>query len=402
MSERLESWKEIAAYLGREVRTVQRWAVSRRLPVHRLPGGNKPRVFCRADELDAWLETEPRDLADHRTSVAVLPFLNLTGGEDQYFGDGLADDLIDSLVRIPGLRVIARTSSFAFSARGQDVRQVGADLGAAWLIEGSIRRDRGRVRVSAQLVSAADGCHAWSQCFERQLTDVFAIQTELAHAIALALKQKLAPRGPDARPTEDLEACELWFKGRSVSQVFTPSAYAEARACYEAAIRRDPGFARPHFGLAELLFHGVQFGLDTSPGLLPRAYEAIPRALELDASSGEAQALLGVFRGLLDYDWPGAEAAFQRAFELAPGSGTIRYQHAWYHLVPRLQFAQAIEEGRQAVEIDPLSPLARGLLGLVLTMRAPAQGRRRGMPPRRAAGAQPLDAALVLRHGAPG
>jgi TolB-like protein len=367
MSERLESWKEIAAYLDREVRTVQRWATARRLPVHRLPGGHRPRVFSLKRELDAWLRAEPREPHPApATSVAVLPFLNLAGApEDQYFGDGLADDLINDLVRVAGLRVIARTSSFAFSSRGQDVREIGARLGAAWLIEGSIRRAQGRVRVSAQLVNSADGCHAWSEVFDRQLTGVFEVQAELAHAIALALKQTLTPRRAVTRPTEDLEAYDLWVKGRSVSQHFTPEAYAEARACYEAAIQRDPNFARPHFGLAELLFHGVQFGLDTTPGLLPRAYALIERSLELDAESGEAQALRAVFLGMLDYDWAAAETAFERAFELAPGSATVRYQHAWYHLVPRMRVAEAIDEAQQAVVLDPLSPFARGLLGLV-------------------------------------
>lgn len=364
--ERLDSWKEIARYLGREVRTVQRWALERGLPVHRLPGGDRPRVFSLKSEIDAWMSIGVQAPREDVVSVAVLPFLNLAGGvEDQYFGDGLADDVINALVRIPGLRVTARTSSFAFSDRVKDVRHIGAQLGTTWLVEGSVRRDRNRVRISAQLVNTRDGYHTWSECYDRQLTDVFGIQDEIARSIAAALKLKLALR-PLTRFTDDLVAYDLWVKGRSISQQYTPPAIAQARQCYEAALARDPRFARPYFGLAELLFYGVQFGLTTSPDVLSRAREAINKSLELDDLSGEAHAMLGIFLGILDYDWPGAEAAFRRAFELSPGSAPILIQHAWYHLVPRMRVAEALDEAQEAVVLDPLSPLARGLLGLVL------------------------------------
>ena len=368
MGERLDSWKDIAVYLGREVRTVQRWAVARSLPVHRHPGGgNRPRVFSDKAEIDAWMRAGAPQPPEDAVSVAVLPFLNLAGApEDQYFGDGLADDVINALVRVPGLRVTARTSSFAFTERGQDVREIGAKLGATWLIEGSVRRDRGRVRVSAQLINTSSGYHAWSECYERQLTDIFAIQDEIARSIARALRLKLGLEPPAGRPTSDLAAYDLWMKGRSISQRFTPAAFAEARDCYDAAIARDPRFARPYFGLAELLFYGVQFGLTTSPDDADRARDAITTSLGLDETFGEAHALAGVLRGILGYDWPGAEAAFRRAFELSPGSASVLIQHAWYHLVPRMRVDDALDEAEQAVALDPLSPLVRGLFGMVL------------------------------------
>ncbi|MCG6989485.1 MAG: hypothetical protein LJF06_15080 [Gemmatimonadetes bacterium] len=368
MEERLNSWKAIAVYLGREVRTVQRWAKDRDLPVHHVPGGARPRVFALKSEIDAWLTRSGNEARDRGVSVAVLPFVNLTGDEgDRLFGDGLADDLINELVRIPDLRVIARTSSFAFGDGGRDVREIGARLGAGWLVEGSIRRDQGRMRISAQLVSARDGSHAWSHRFDRDLTDIFAIQDELARAIAMALKVKLTHESVTARPS-DPAAYDLWVKGRAVSQRFTPEAFAEARECYEAAIARDPLFARPHFGLADLLFCGAQFGLADSPGVVPRAREAIVRSLGLDHRFGEAHAVMGIFRGLLDYDWAGAEADFRRAFDLSPGSAAVLSQHAWYHLVPRMRLDEAVDEAQRAVVLDPLSPSAHGFLGLVLTV----------------------------------
>jgi TolB-like protein len=367
VGERLNSWKEIAAYLGREVRTVQRWTKARHLPVHHLPGGDRPRVFAVKAELDEWLNTGGGGGRVDADAIAVLPFQNLAGGEeDRYFGDGLADDVINELVRLPGLRVIARTSSFAFDARGRDVREIGAKLGAGWLLEGSVRRDRKRMRVSAQLVSTHDGVHAWSGRYDRELTDIFAIQDEIARSIALALKINLPSGAAPAAP--DLDAYDLWVRGRALSQQYTPEAFAEACTCYEAAIAQDPSFARPYFGLADLLFYGAQFGVAEPREVIPEARAAIQRSLELDQGFGEAHAVLGVFRGLIDYDWTGAEAAFSRALELGPGSAATLIRHSWYHLVPRVRFAEALEEAQQSVALDPLSPMAHSLLGLVLVV----------------------------------
>ncbi len=370
MDERLDSWKDIAAYLGRDVRTVQRWALTRSLPVHRLPGGARPRVFAVTSEIDTWLRDGQRAALPGagRPSIAVLPFVNLTGdSEGQYFGDGLADDLIDALVRAPNLRVIARTSSFAFSSRGQDVRQIGAELDAAWLVEGSVRRDGGRVRVSAQLVNTRDGCHAWSERYDRKFADILAIQDDIAASIARALELSLGCRDAPGE-IRDVAAYELWVKGRSISQQYTPKAFVRARECYEAAIARDPRFARPYYGLADLYFYGAQFGIAAEPDLLSRARQAVLESLALDDRFGDAHALYGVFRGLLDYDWPGAASAFRRAFDLSPGSAMAHWAHAWYHLVPTLRIPQALDQAREAVALDPLSPFARGLLGLVFVV----------------------------------
>ncbi len=324
-------------------------------------------MFSTTAEIDAWIRAGAHQAPDDGVSVAVLRFLNLAGRqEDQYFGDGLADDIIDALVRIPGLRVIARTSSFAFASKEDDVRRIGARLGAAWLLEGSIRRDGQRVRVSAQLVSARDGVHAWSQSYDRQLTDLFAIQDEIAQSIGRELKVKLAPKPLASRTTEDAEAYDLWVKGRSISQQYTPDSLARAKECYEAAIARDPGFSRPYFGIADLAFHAAEFGLKPLPDALPLARQAVVRSLELDDQFGEAHALLGTLQGMLDYDWAGAEASFEQALRVSPGSAKILSQHAWFHLTPRLQVDRAVDEARQAVTLDPLSPFAHGHLSLVL------------------------------------
>ncbi len=365
---RLNSWKEIAAYLGREVRTVQRWALSRRLPVHRLPGGPRPRVFATTAEIDAWIHAGPPMVGgDHRPTVAVLRFLSLTDrSEDHYFADGLAEDIIDRLVRIRGLRVIARTSSFAMAGVCDDARHIGARLGADLLLEGSVRRDGPRVRVSAQLVSSRDGVHVLSRSYDRRLTDLFAIQDEIAESIARELKVALLPKEAVPQRSRNAEAYDLWVKGRSISQQYTAEAAARALECFEAAMARDPGFARPHFGKADVLFYLGQFGLSPRPGALALAREAVVRALELDEQYAEAHALLGTLQGMLDYDWRGAERSFDRALELSPGSAKILSEHAWYHLTPRLQLERAIDQAQSAVILDPLSPRAHGFLGLVL------------------------------------
>jgi len=366
VGERLDSWKDIAAYLGRDLRTVQRWESERRLPVHRLPGGDKPPVYALPSELDVWLRSSPAEDREH-ASVAVLPFVNLTADkESEYFGDGLADEVINALTRVPGLRVTARTSSFAFRSKEQDVREIGARLGVAALLEGSVRRQHNRVRVAAQLVSTADGFHLWSETYDRDLSDIFAIQDELARSIALALKVRLAPAPLVERMTEDLEAYNLWLKGRCLGVRYTPEAIAGARQCFEAAIARDPQFPLPYIALAQLLFEAAQYILVPAVEAR-RAKQAVLKALALNDRLGEAHALLGTLEGILEYDWTAAERAFERALELSPGSSIVLAQHAWYFLVPKLRIAEAVEEFRHAVTLDPLSPFLHSFLCLALT-----------------------------------
>jgi len=366
VSERLDSWKDIAAYLRRDIRTTQRWALSRGLPVRRVPGGNKPRVFALKSEIDEWLSADGAG-PTAVPSIAVLPFVNLSGDpKDECFGDGLVDDVIDSLARLPDLRVTARTSSFAFRDAHQDVREIGSRLGAANLLEGSVRRVGDRVRVSAQLVNAQDGYHRWSQSYDRHLVDMFAIQSEIAHSIALALKVRLTSQPLPRRPTEDLDAYALWLKGRSVSAPNTPEAFAQARECYAAAIKLDPNFAQPYADSAAILFQTGEFGMNTSAEEPRKARDLILKALELNSSLEEAHATLGLVRGLLDYDWAGAELSFRRALQISPGSAFVLMRHAWYCLLPQRKINEALLQAEAAVARDPLNPLSHNTLGLVL------------------------------------
>ena len=364
--ERLDSWKDIGSYLGRDIRTAQRWALNRGLPVRRVPGGDKPRVFALKSEIDGWLNAEAAGLPTEIPSIAVLPFVNMSGDPaDECFGDGLTDDVIDALARIPDLRVTARTSSFAFRNVQQDVREIGSRLGAGNLLEGSVRRIGDRVRVSAQLVSASDGYHLWSQSYDRRLVDMFAIQSEIAHSIALALKVRLTVEPRGKRPTENAKAYEFWLKGRSIGAPNTPEAYARAHECYAAAIGLDPNFAEPYADTAAILFHAAEFGMNTSPDAPRQARDLVLKALELNDGLEEGHAVMGMVRALVEYDWAGAELSFQRALQISPGSAMVRLRHAWYCLLPQRKVEQALVEAEEAVAQDPLNPMAHNVLGLV-------------------------------------
>ena len=374
MPDRLDSWKEISSYLGRDRRTLERWERDRGMPVHRIPGGERPRVYALKPELDRWLlngtERAARDAAptagDETHTVAVLPFVILAGDrESEYFGDGLADDVISALTRVPDLRVIARTSSFAFRGKDRDVRLIGARLGASALLEGSLQRAGSRIRVSAQLVSASDGCHLWSETYDRELVDVFAIQDEIACSIACALSSRLVAKRSARRPTPDMDAWELWLKGRSTALVYTPDAMMRAGESFRAALALDASFAQPHFGLAEMAWQATEFGLLPAGTGLPLVRAEVDRALALDDSLGEAHALDGALRGLLDFDWAAARRSFDRALVENPSSVEVRRRHAWSYLAPRGDLAEADRALDDLVGLDPLSPILLSSSGLV-------------------------------------
>lgn len=312
------------------------------------------------------VRTSPKPTLAVPPSVAVLPFANLSGDKkNQYFSDGLADEIITALTRVHGLRVTARTSSFAFRGRQDDVREIGARLGVRTLLEGSVQRSQGRVRVSAQLVDVRDGFHLWSEHYDREVGDVFAIEDEISRAIACALEVRLAP-SHRARHTANLDAYRCWLKARHDLLHGDLDTVPKCRACLEQAISIDPLFPLPYLGLAELLRHAAYFGAIHPQEALADGWAAVRKAFELDDSLGEAYALSGAYRAWKDFDWKGAGADFDRALELAPGSEEVHRLFATYYLVPTGRLPEAEEEMQRAVESDPLSPVAHIELGKVL------------------------------------
>lgn len=342
-----------------------------------MPGGDKPGVYAVKSELDAWRRSRGIHFASAEDSdaapppsIAVLPFLNLARDEDQYFADGLADEIITALSLLPGLRVTARTSSFAFRGKEQDIREIGRKLNARAVLEGSIRRSGGRLRVTAQLVDTSEGYHLWSERFERELTDVFAIQDDITRAIVDALRVRLTHAGPPARPhAGNPDAYHLWLKGRYHTLRQTPNEILRSRELFGQAIALDPAFARAHVGLAESWWEGAVLGLDRPLEAVAIGRQSLLRALEIDDSLGEAHAMLGVYLGVHDFDWEAAERAFRRGLELSPASPQVRIRYATWLLEPNLRLDEARAELESALEFDPLSPVIHACLGHELIFR---------------------------------
>ena len=377
-AEVIESWKEISRYLDRDIRTLQRWEQERGLPVRRMPGGLKPGVYALKTELDAWrrngglhVATAEHPVQEPLTSLAVLPFVSLTGDpEDRYCADGLADEIITALSRLPGLRVTARTSSFAFRGKEEDVRGIGRRLNARAVLEGTYRRSGSRIRVTAQLVETSEGYHLWSERFDLQTGDLFTVQDEIARAVVDALRVRLVRAGaPAGSRTTSPEAYRLWLKARHHSLRHTPDEILQSRELLARTIAVDPGFARAHLGLAESYWEGAFFGIDRPCDAVAVGRPAVQKALEIDPTLGEAHAMLGIYRGLHDFDWEDAERSFQRALELAPSSSEVRTRYAAWRLEPDLRLEEARAQLNIAVELDPLSAIVHGCLGHHLIFR---------------------------------
>jgi serine/threonine-protein kinase len=296
-------------------------------------------------------------------SIAVLPFSNLSGDkENEYFSDGLAEDILNALVKVPGLRVTARTSTLAFVGKGQDIRSIAQALNVEYILEGSVRKLGSRLRVTAQLIKASDGYHLWSERYDRKMTDVFAIQDEISQAIVETLKLKLSGQPLLNRPTADLEAYNLYLRGRHLSARLNPESVRVAREYFEQALARDSRFALAYAGVGYLLVIEAVWGRVAPCGILPDAKRALEKALDLDGSLPVAHAYLGSVLGYYDYDWTGAEREMKRALELGPSVAEVHFCYAMHFLQPLGRLKEAEVEFNRAAELDPLYHLA--MIGL--------------------------------------
>ncbi|HXW93750.1 MAG TPA: protein kinase [Terriglobales bacterium] len=292
-------------------------------------------------------------------SIAVLPFANMSDDKEQdYFSDGLAEEIINLLAQIPGMKVIARTSAFAFRGKEQDIRGIAEALGVSTVLEGSVRRAGSRIRVTAQLINAADGSHLWSARYDRELRDIFAVQDEISAEIAKALRVKLSPEAAPQRYLPKLPAYEAYLKARYQQAKVTPDSMELARKFYEQASELDPEFAMPHVGLGFYWYNLAHFGRYLAGECVPSARAEAQRALQIDASLPEAHALLGYIAAMYDLDWAAVEKYFDCPKAKEVGFGLIRPLYGW------VQFWQgnveaAIELARRAIEEDPLEPWAR-------------------------------------------
>ncbi len=292
--------------------------------------------------------------AGDRASIAVLPFASLSSDpEKDYFGDGIAEELIHLLARVPGLKVPARTSSFAYKGRNIDVRQIARELGVGMLLEGSVRSAGDRIRVTAQLVEADSGFHVWSQTYDRRFADVFELQDELAGAIVQALKISLGDgeRRPlrEAPPTKDVEAYRLLLRAVAMRHNFGAS--ERVIEVLKQCIARDPGFVRAHAELA--VAYNILFSLGShGPEILSEAQRCAERALSLDPDSAEAHAVIGVQHAIRG-DWVLAETSLRRALDLNPAEPLTHSAYALFVLGPVGKLEQALAEALTSYELAP-------------------------------------------------
>jgi eukaryotic-like serine/threonine-protein kinase len=301
-----------------------------------------------------------REAAIIDRSIAVLPFVNTNGrADDEPFSDGLTDELISALSSVPGLQVAGRTSTFALKGRGLTVRAIADSLGVTTVLEGSVRRDGEQLKVTVQLVDTRDDRVLWSRTYDRAFRDVFAVQERLARDIVSALSVRLEQNGMPARlverGTEDLEAYQLYLKGRFLYNTRQRDGLLQARTYFEQAVMRDPAYARAHAGLANVYNNLAVFGYARPVDAFPKARIAALRALALDSSLVEAHAALAHQLFVYDWDWKAAETAFQRAIALDPDYQGARNLYSMYlHATGRHE--EALEQLRVARSLDPLVP----------------------------------------------
>jgi serine/threonine-protein kinase len=303
--------------------------------------------------------------ADVTASIAVLPFANLSADrENEYFGDGLAEEIINALAQVDGLKVIARTSAFSFKGKNEDVRHIARALGVTNVLEGSVRRAGDRIRVTAQLIAAADGTHLWSERYDRPMTDVFAMQDEIASAITTALKGKLG--GERASPrhyTPRLPAYESFLRGRAHLTQFTPDAWNRAKGLFEQAIALDPKYADPHAELALGYFICGMHWIRPMREVAPFVRAEVERALELNPSDPRPRFLSGAIALAHDYDWTAAETHFAASMHVADVSGHARWIYASLYLRGLGRFEESAAEMGRAVQQDPLNATWHAIWG---------------------------------------
>ena len=292
------------------------------------------------------------------STVAVLPFSNMSNDtEQQYFCDGMAEDIINDLAHLKGLQVVARTSSFAFRDKNLDIREIGRKLGAHSIVEGSVRKAGNRLRITAQLINVADGYHLWSERYNRELEDVFAIQEEISNAIVNALRIELT--GEDDKPvekryTDNLEAYDLYLKGRYFWNTRQFDGLEKARHHFEKVVEIESTYALAYTGLADYYNIMGWYAYSRPKEVFPKAKQAALKAPEIDETLAEAHSALAFTKWTFDWDMKTAEREFKRAIELNPNYSTA---HMWYSnfLVTTGRTEEGFAEIEKALTLDPLS-----------------------------------------------
>jgi uncharacterized protein (TIGR02996 family) len=366
LSQRMDSWKEIAAYLKRDVRTVHRWEQTEGLPIHRHPHQKRGSVYAFKAELDHWWKKSSRDGHIHHTPkpsrvmVAVLPFENLSGNPaEDYFSDGLTEELI---TRLGGsfpedLGVIARTSMMGYRRTSKPVKEIGRELGVQYILEGSVRREDESVRITAQLIQVSDQTHLWAESYDRHLTDILSLQSEVARAVTEKIGVKLTPQAQTRLTRQrgaDPQAHDAYLRGRFHWHKLSRHHFDTALEYFELARKRDPNYALAYEGIASVWSIRGDNGVVPAREACSKVREALLRGLELDDNLAEIHKELANFRFMYEWDWGGAESEFCRAIELNPNDPDVRLFYADL-LISAGRRDEWEAEIRRALELDPFN-----------------------------------------------
>jgi len=305
-------------------------------------------------------------------SIALLPFDNLSRDPDNaYFAEGVQDEILTRLAKVADLKVISRTSTQHFKSVPENLPQIAKQLGVTNILEGSVQKAKDQVRVNVQLINALTDAHLWAEIYDRKLTDIFSVESDIAKTIADTLQAKLTGSEQTAmskKPTENSVAYELYLKGRFFWSKRTGNDLKTAANYFQQAIDADPSYASAYAGLAQSYLLIPLFGAGMPRDFFPKASDAARRAIELDETSAEGHAALGNLYCMDDFNPPASEKEFQRAIALDPNYATA---HHWFSnslLVTMGRFDEAIKEGKRAVELDPLSLIINADLGSTLML----------------------------------
>jgi TolB-like protein/Flp pilus assembly protein TadD len=360
-ADRLDSWKEIAGYLRRGARTLQRWEREQGLPVHRLRHEQGSTVYAYRSELDAWMarqgpevDAPPAAGEEAAPSIAVLPFADISREKDQgYFCEGMAEEIINALSRLKGLRVASRTSAFQFRTAAADSREIGRRLRVGTLLEGSVRKAGNQLRIAVQLTDAESGYQLWSACYDREISDVFAIQEEIAQNIIATLEVELTAEESGAMqrpPTRNVQAYDYYLRGRRFYYLYNRRDVEFAIRLFSRAVEVDPAFALAHAGLADCWAY-IYLNAERSERARTEADTASLRAVELEPGSAQAQASRGLALSLQGRT-ADAERAFESAIRLDPDLFEAQYFYA-RHAFACGEPEKAVRLYEQAMRVRP-------------------------------------------------
>ena len=334
--------------------------------VSRCLAKSPPQRFQTMGDVTNELQRVSRNKHEAEASIAVLPFANMSRDpDDEYFSDGPAEEIINALTHVPGLKVTARTSAFAFRGKDLDIRSIGEALRVRTILEGSVRRAGQRIRVTAQLINAEDGYHLWSERYDRELTDVFVVQDEISSAITDALRLTLSAKPRDVRRhTPVLAAHDAHLKGLQLVGRNTADSMTRSQPLFERAIALDPDYAEPHVALGNSYVRMAVEGVRRATEVMPHARTQALAALALNSQDLDAQALLGVVAAAYDYDWKKVERLWQVLRDRPDLPNAV--QMGSYYLTSRRRYAEVVDWLQRALQHDPLNWLGRVILGMRL------------------------------------